>query len=80
MLLTRKELRGILQDFRVRVPAEVEKELLEVYGNPVIDDEGHVREYTEQDISEQLRKRLYPYHSSEQQVPDESVIVGNLIK
>lgn len=74
MLLTRKKLRAILQNFRVRVPAEVEKDLLEVYGNPVIDDEGHVREYTEQDISEQLRKRLYPYRNSQQQVPDESVM------
>ncbi|MBI4321266.1 MAG: hypothetical protein HY675_22475 [Chloroflexi bacterium] len=64
MLLTRKELRRILANFRVSVPAEVEKELLEVYGSPAIDDEGHVREYTEQDIYEGLRKRLYVYESS----------------
>ncbi len=74
MLLTRKRLRTILQNFRVRVPAEVEIELLEEYGNPVMDDEGHVREYTEQDIYEQLRKRLYQYQSSQQQMLDESVI------
>ncbi|HLE82632.1 MAG TPA: hypothetical protein VJA25_15385 [Dehalococcoidia bacterium] len=73
MLLTRKELRRILASFRVRVPAEVEKELLAEYGNPVTDDEGRVREYTEQDIYEQLRKRLYHYQSS-QQVRDESVM------
>lgn len=61
MLLTRKELTTILENLRVRVPAEVAKELLDEYSHPVTDDEGHVREYTEQDIYEQIRKRLYPY-------------------
>ncbi len=67
MLLTKKELRTILANFRVSVPAEVEKELLDQYGHTVTDDEGHVREYTEQDIYEQLRKRLYPYQESQRQ-------------
>ena len=61
MLLTKKELRTILDTLRVRIPAELEKELLDEYGNLVTDDEGHVFEYTEQDIYEQLRKRLRPY-------------------
>jgi hypothetical protein len=61
MLLTKKELRTILENLRVRVPADLEKELLDEYGNLVTDDEGHVFEYTEQDIYEQLRKRLHPY-------------------
>lgn len=74
MLLTRKKLRTIMQNFRVRVQAEVEKDLLEVYGNPVTDDEGHLREYTEQDVCEALRKRLYVHQNSQQQVPDESVM------
>jgi len=34
------------------------KKMLEEYGCPVVDDEGRVFEYTEQDICEQLRKRL----------------------
>ena len=61
MLLTKKGLRTILENLRVRVPAELEQQLLADYGNPVTDDEGRVCEYTEQDICEQLRKRLRPY-------------------
>ncbi len=62
MLLTRKELNKILQDWRIwYIPAELKKELLEQYGNLAIDDEGHLHDYTEQDICEQLRKILGPY-------------------
>ena len=64
MLLTKKGLRTILENLRVRVPAELEKELLDEYGNLVTDDEGHVFEYTEQDICEQLRKNLHPYEKT----------------
>lgn len=42
------------------VPADLEHDLIEQYGKPVIDDDGHVIEYTEQDIYEQLRRRLLP--------------------
>ena len=75
MLLTRKELTTILENLRARVPAEVEKELLDEYGHLVADDEGHVREYTEQDIYEQVRKRLYLYQHGQQQVPDIPVTI-----
>ena len=62
MLLTRKELNDILRGWRIwYIPAELKEELLEQYGNPVTDDKGHLRDYTEQDICEQLRKRLRPY-------------------
>jgi hypothetical protein len=62
MLLTRKELNNILRGWRIwYIPAELKEELLEQYGNPVIDDDGHLRDYTEQDICEQLRKKLIPY-------------------
>jgi hypothetical protein len=61
MLLTKKRLSTILDNLRVRVPAELEKELLDEYGKLATDDEGHVFEYTEQDIYEQLRKKLRPY-------------------
>ncbi len=64
MLLTKKGLRTILENWRVSVPAELEKELLDEYGNLVTDDEGHVFEYTEQDICEQLRKKLRPYQKN----------------
>ena len=66
MLLTKKGLRTILENLRVRVPAELEKELLDEYGSLVTDDEGHVFEYTEQDIYEQLRKKLRPYEKNQQ--------------
>jgi len=62
MLLTRKELNNILRGWRIwDIPAELKEELLEQYGNPVIDDDGHLHDYTEQDICEQLRKKLLPY-------------------
>jgi hypothetical protein len=70
MLLTKKVLRTILENMRVRVPDELEKELSDEYGNLVTDDEGHVFEYTEQDICEQLRKKLYLYEKSQQEVRD----------
>jgi len=68
MLLTKKALKKILQDRRVSIPAELEKELLDEYGNLVIDDKGHVFEYTEQDICEQLRKIVRPYQDADKEV------------
>lgn len=61
MILTKKELNQILETMRVRVPADLEKELLDHYGNLATADEGHIFEYTEQDIYEQLRTKLRPY-------------------
>jgi hypothetical protein len=61
VILTRKELRRILWNYRAAIPADLEEELLAEYGRPFTDDEGHLTEYTEQDICEQLRKRLRPY-------------------
>ncbi len=66
MLLTKRTLNKILQDWRVSIPAELKKELLYEYGNFVTDDGGHVFEYTEQDICEQLRKKLRPYENHQQ--------------
>ncbi len=65
MLLTKKKLRTILENLRVKVPAEMEKELLDEYGNLATDDVGHVFEYTEQDIYEQLRKKLRPHEKNQ---------------
>jgi hypothetical protein len=62
MLLTKKQLNKILQNWRIpSIPVELEKELLEVYGHDVVTDEGLTIEYSEQDICEQLRKSLRPY-------------------
>jgi len=64
MLLTRRILNQILRGWRIwYVPAELKKELLEEFGNPCIDDEGHLHDYTEQDICEHMRKILRPYES-----------------
>ena len=65
MLLTKKGIKTILENLRVRVPAELEKELLDEYGSLVTDDAGHVFEYTEQDIYEQLREKLRPYERNQ---------------
>jgi hypothetical protein len=62
MLLTKRQLNKILRNWRIpAIPAELEKDLLNQYGNLVTDDEGLVFEYSEQDICEQLRKKLRPY-------------------
>jgi len=39
-------------------PRKPRKRVLRDYGHPVMDNEGHMHEYTEKDIYEQLRKRL----------------------
>lgn len=64
MLLTKKYLKEILENMRISIPKDVEKELLDQYGSYATDDEGHIFEYTEQDIYEQLRKKLRPYEKS----------------
>lgn len=61
MLLTKKNLKEILKNMRVSIPECLEKELLDQYGNHATDEEGRVFEYTQQDIYEQLRKKLRPY-------------------
>lgn len=61
MLLTKKDLKKILENMRISIPKQLEKELLDQYGNYETDDEGYVFEYSEQDIYEQLRKKLRPY-------------------
>lgn len=64
MLLTKNDLKEYLEVKRITIPESLEKELLNEYGNYATDDEGHVFEYTEQDIHEQLREKLYPYEKA----------------
>jgi len=61
MLLTRKELKEYLTRFRISIPKKLEYEILEQYGVPAVDDAGHIFEYSEQDISEQVRKIIQNY-------------------
>lgn len=61
MILSSKKLKSILENMRISIPAELEKELLAQFGSLATDIEGHAFEYSEQDIYEQLRKKLRPY-------------------
>ena len=61
MILTKKYLENYQNNTRKKISDTVKKELLLGLGQPFIDDEGHVREYSEQDIFEQVRKAFQGY-------------------
>ena len=69
MLLTKRKLNVILRNGRLSISPELETWLLDKYGKPVTDDEEHLHEYTEQDICEQLRKRLCQHENFNKEVP-----------
>ncbi len=58
MILTKRYLENYLESMWILIPDSLKKELLDDYGHPVMDEEGYMREYTEQDIHEKLRKRI----------------------
>lgn len=62
--MKKSEIRKIISDMRIPIPEEVENELLELYGSYTPDVEECEYEYTEQDICEQLSKRLRPYEEA----------------
>lgn len=57
MLLTKQYLVEYLNSMRIFIPDALKEELLADYGVPA-EYKSHTQEYTEQDIHEQLRKRL----------------------
>lgn len=61
MLLTKKDLEEYQVCTRTYIPEKLAKKLLIIYGNYALDDEGHLHEYTEQDIYEQIRKIIRDY-------------------
>lgn len=61
MILTKETLNEYLQMRRIKLPDIVTKKILEIYGSEVEDDQGHIFEYSEQDIAEQLRKIIQKY-------------------
>lgn len=61
MVLTKKYLENYQNNTRKKIPDTIKKELLLELGQPFIDDEGHVCEYSEQDIFEQVRKAFQGY-------------------
>jgi hypothetical protein len=69
MFLTRKELDKYLLLRRIAIPAELQQDLLEQYGNVTENDEGQVCEYSEQDIYEQLRKILVNFEIHQEDTP-----------
>lgn len=71
MLLTKKYLKKLLEGMWVSLPENREKELLEHFSELCIDDEGHVHDYTEQDIYENVRKVVQEEeHNRKMVVPD----------
>ena len=54
MTLTKKDLEQYQKNMQISIPDNLVNKLLEQYGQPVTDDAGHVFEYAEQDIHEQL--------------------------
>ncbi|MCD4680706.1 MAG: hypothetical protein K8S00_10000 [Bacteroidales bacterium] len=61
MLLTKKDLKIYLQSRKIVISDDFADELIKEYGKQIIDEEGHIFEYSEQDISEQLRKSIQQY-------------------
>jgi len=57
-----------LRNYRVQIPAELKKELLQQYGNLVATEDGRGIEYSEQDICEQLREIVRPYENVNKEV------------
>lgn len=61
MKLKKSELKTYLNSRKITIPDFLFKELLKQFGNPVMDDEGRVMEYSEQDMYEQIRKVVQLY-------------------
>ena len=68
MILKKEDLEQYLKNMRISIPEKFARELLEQYGQSVTDDEGHVFEYSKQDISEQLRKAIQQYFEGENRI------------
>jgi DNA-binding transcriptional regulator/RsmH inhibitor MraZ len=68
MMLTKQKLNKVLRNYRVHVPSELKKELLEQYGNTVITEDGRTIEYSEQDIYEHLRKIVRSHENANKEV------------
>lgn len=58
MKLTKTVLNEILDGMRIVISESEKEELLNEFSSPVLADDGNYYEYSYQDISEQLRKRL----------------------
>lgn len=61
MILTKNDLDTYLKNRNIKISEDFADELLERFGKQFVDDAGHIMEYSEQDISEQLRKSIQNY-------------------
>ncbi len=61
MVLTKKYLKQYQNNTRKTIPDTVAHKLLLQLGQPALDDDEHLREYSEQDIFEQVRKAFQQY-------------------
>jgi hypothetical protein len=61
MTLTRNDLNTYLRNRNLKISDDFADELLERFSSPFMDDDGRLMEYSEQDISEQLRKSIQNY-------------------
>ena len=58
MIPTKKDLDKYQVNMKISLPDNVVNELLNKYGKLVSDGAGHIVEYSEQDIAEQMRKDI----------------------
>lgn len=59
MIVTEKHINDLREKSFMNISKEAEKLILEQLGKePEPDDEGHIHEYSEQDIWEQIRKMI----------------------
>lgn len=65
MVLTKQYLEEYQLNTRRTIPDMVSEKLLLKLGKPFLDDDGHIREYSEQDIFEQVRKEVQRHFERE---------------
>jgi len=61
MLLTKQKLQEYTQPRKIKLPETFKNKIVEKFGSRFTDDEGRECEYSEQDVSEQLRKIIQNY-------------------
>ncbi|MTK12860.1 MAG: hypothetical protein F8N39_12510 [Clostridiaceae bacterium] len=59
MIVTKKYIQDLREKSFLNISKEIEQRILDEFGEEfVLDEEGYYREYTEQDIWENIRKML----------------------
>lgn len=61
MILTKPVLKQYIKNMKISLPDIFVNVLLDKYGKLVPDGDGHMVEYSEQDIAEQMRKDIQKY-------------------